>query len=65
MDIENSLLHGIIDNQYGLCKPIIKISYSREIFYSKKWRLIDKNIKYIKIHDGSDFVYDDFFPFIY
>ena len=62
MDIENSLLHGIIDNQYGLCKPIIKISYSREYFILKKWRVtIDKNIKYSNFHDGSDFVFDDFF----
>ena len=45
-DIENSLFHGIVDNQYGLCKPVIKISYVREYFILRDWRVtIDKFIK--------------------
>ena len=61
-DIENSLFHGIVDNQYGLCKPVIKISYVREYFILRKWRVtIDKFIKYSNFHNGSDFAYDDFF----
>ena len=61
-DIQNSLFHGIIDNQYGLCKPTIKISYVREYFILRKWRVtIDKFIKYSNFHSESDFAYDDSF----
>ena len=60
-DIEKKFFYGVIDNQYGLCKPSIKISYIREYFILKNWRVtIDKNIKYMNLNEESDFIYDDF-----
>jgi len=39
--------NGILDNQYGLCLPVVKITYNREYFFYKNWRVtIDKFIKY-------------------
>lgn len=59
-DIQDKLLHGVIDNQYGLCIPIIKISYIREYFIFKDWRVtIDKSIKYESYNNSSELIYDD------
>ena len=61
-DIKNKLFDGIIDNQYGLCKPLIKISYVREYFIFREWRVtLDKYIKYNNFNNELDFIYDNFF----
>ena len=61
-DLDKKFFNGVIDNQYGLCKPTIKISYVREYFIFRNWRVtIDKNIKYINLNEESDFKYDEFF----
>ena len=47
INVWDSLNNGIIDSQYGLCLPVAKITYSREYYFYKNWRVtIDKSIKY-------------------
>jgi len=60
INVQDKLSSGVIDNQYGLCKPIVKISYIREYFIFKNWRVtIDKSIKYEKYNDCRELIYDD------
>ena len=60
IDVQEKLSSGVFDNQYGLCTPIIKISYIREYFIFKTWRVtIDKSIKYEKYKDCTELIYDD------
>ena len=38
---------GILDNQYGLCSPILQVDYNREYFKKDDVRIsIDNNINY-------------------
>ncbi len=61
--LHNQLLtKGILDNQYGLCGPKIIVSYLRNYFLFKNFRItLDKNISYSKfnINYNSNFVYKD------
>ena len=42
------------DNSYGLCKPVICVSYKRTYYNIKGFRLtVDKNIKYRKVYRGN------------
>lgn len=49
---------GIFDNEYGLCKPVIFISYEREYYLVNNIRVsIDLDIKYYSFYDiflGND-----------
>ena len=50
ISLKESLENGIIDDQYGLCFPVAKITYNREYFFYKNWRVtIDKFIRYEKM----------------
>ena len=43
----NYLTSGVYDKVYGLCLPVIKITYNREYFILGEWRVtIDRNIVY-------------------
>tara|TARA_B100000212_G_scaffold342051_1_gene327358 strand:- start:77 stop:673 length:597 start_codon:yes stop_codon:yes gene_type:complete len=54
IDITEHLEHGIIDGQYGVCMPKVKITYNREYFLFKDWRVtIDRFIKYEHLRDFS------------
>ncbi len=47
----NLFKKGIIDNQYGICKPKIIVSYVRNYFSFKSFRItLDKNIRYSKFN---------------
>lgn len=49
----NLLSYAVKDDQYGLCKPIICVSYKRTYYKINKYRLtIDKDINYRKISFG-------------
>ena len=49
-DIKKALSMGLIDKIYGLCLPVVKISYVREYFKYKDWRLtLDRDIIYEKL----------------
>ena len=53
---------GIIDNQYGLCKPKIKVCYLRSYFTFKSFRItLDEDINYSKFEKNhkSSFIYKD------
>tara|TARA_B100001059_G_C17799075_1_gene565005 strand:+ start:993 stop:1583 length:591 start_codon:yes stop_codon:yes gene_type:complete len=53
---------GHLDNQYGLCKPKIKITYERSYFAFKSFRItLDQNIEYLKFEKdhNSKFIYKD------
>ena len=46
-DLQESLNNGIVDSQYGICLPKVKITYNREYFIYESWRVtIDKLIHY-------------------
>ena len=46
-DLQESLTNGIVDSQYGICFPKVKITYNREYFFYESWRVtIDKLIHY-------------------
>ena len=53
------ILNGIIEPNYGVCKPVVSVSYNREYFYVNDVRLtIDTDIEYCAT--GSSFpVRDD------
>ena len=52
-DIKESLKNGIFDSQYGICLPIVRITYCREYFSYKNWRVtIDRSIKYENLRDN-------------
>ena len=45
--IEKLLNRGFIDRNYGLCKPLLNVSYEREYYQLTNHRItIDKNISY-------------------
>ena len=45
----NLFKKGIIDNQYGICKPKVVVNYERNYFSFKNFRItLDKNIHYTK-----------------
>ena len=45
--IEKLLSRGFIDRNYGLCKPLLNVSYEREYYQLTDHRItIDKNISY-------------------
>ena len=45
--IEKFLNRGFLDKNYGLCKPLLNVSYEREYYQLKDHRItIDKNISY-------------------
>ena len=53
---------GLLDSQYGLCKPKIKVSYLRSYFTFKSFRItLDQNINYFKFekNHSSKFAYKD------
>jgi SPX domain protein involved in polyphosphate accumulation len=53
---------GYLDNQYGLCRPKIKITYERTYFAFKSFRItLDQNIDYLKFEKepNSKFIYKD------
>ena len=53
---------GYLDNQYGLCRPKIKITYERSYFAFKSFRItLDQNIDYLKFEKepNSKFIYKD------
>ena len=60
-DVSNELSsfyfkRGFFDHQYGMCYPIIKISYTREYWILNNSRLtIDYNINYKSISEGKNF----------
>ncbi len=52
--LESYLNIGYLDKTYGVCKPIMNISYKREYFKLKNCRItIDKNIKYWKFKKNN------------
>lgn len=54
------LNHGIFDKEYGLCKKVIKISYTRKYFIFKNIRItIDKDILYESINMKSQYLDTD------
>ena len=53
---------GFLDNQYGLCKPKIKVSYLRNYYMFKNFRItLDQDIAYTKFEKNykSSFIYND------
>ena len=45
---------GIFDKNYGLCNPVLKVSYFREYYVFEKYRItFDKNICYSKIYSEN------------
>mgnify|MGYP002829733560 CR=1 FL=1 len=47
---------GIFDNQYGVCKPLLKVSYVREYYKFKDYRItFDRNISYKKLNSKKIF----------
>ena len=47
VDINRALIEGVFDKMYGLCAPIVKISYLREYFKFEDWRVtLDRDITY-------------------
>ena len=60
--LKDCLQNGILDNQYGLCLPVTKITYNREYFIYKNWRVtIDKFIKYENFLNDEQTFEDDMF----
>ena len=58
-DLRSYLKDGIIDSQYGLCLPVAKITYDREYYFYKNWRVtIDKNIKYESLKN-KELIYEE------
>tara|TARA_B100000700_G_scaffold256844_1_gene290291 strand:- start:228 stop:728 length:501 start_codon:yes stop_codon:yes gene_type:complete len=54
IDMYNKI--GIFDNQYGICKPTIKVSYLREYYSFKDYRItFDQNISYKKLNSRKEF----------
>jgi len=52
-DIKEYFENGIIDSQYGFCMPKVKITYKREYFSFKDWRVtIDRFINYEHLGDS-------------
>ena len=47
INLKDALRNGIFDDKYGICWPKIKISYKREYFIIKDYRItIDSDIQY-------------------
>ena len=56
---DNLKLKGILDAQYGLCKPLLYVTYEREYFKINDVRIsIDNNIKY-KLYLNNNFLDDE------
>lgn len=47
LDITEALSMGIYTKAYGLCRPVVKITYVREYFKLNHWRItLDRNLTY-------------------
>ena len=54
--IEKLLSRGFIDRNYGLCKPLLNVSYEREYYQLTDHRItIDKNISYCNFKKKKNF----------
>ncbi len=54
--IEKLLSRGFIDRNYGLCKPLLNVSYEREYYQLTDHRItIDKNISYCNFKKKKKF----------
>ena len=55
--IEKLLNRGFIDRNYGLCKPLLNVSYEREYYQLTDHRItIDKNISYCNFKKKKKFL---------
>ncbi len=55
-NFKSLLDRGIVDYQYGLCKPQIIINYNRNYFSYKNFRItLDKDINYLKYYKDNKF----------
>lgn len=50
-DLDKVMAMGVFDSQYGVCKPKLRVTYSREYYQIFEVRLtIDQNIRYALVH---------------
>ncbi len=57
-DFKKILKHGIFDDFYGNCKPVVVVNYLREYYQIDKFRItFDRNIRY-KIFGKINFITD-------
>lgn len=53
VNAKEALSMGIYDRKYGLCNPVVKISYVREYFKYKDWRVtVDRDITYERLDNS-------------
>ena len=51
-----SFRNGLVDKVYGLCFPVVRISYTREYYNLGNWRVtIDRNISYARLSHSAEY----------
>ena len=57
-DLRKIMTNGFIDKDYGICKPIVRITYKRDYYKIHNVRLtVDRYIEYIKLNSWGKGVY--------
>lgn len=62
-NLKNIMHLGFFDNNYGICKPVVRITYKRDYYKIHNVRLtIDKHIEYVKLNKSGRGVYTKYEP---
>ncbi len=57
-DLKKTMSNGFFDNDYGICKPIVRVNYKRDYYKIHNVRLtIDRYIEYIKLNSQGKAIY--------
>ncbi len=62
-DLKKIMAVGLFDNDYGICKPRVRITYERDYYKVHEVRLtVDKNIKYSRASSFGTSIYSRLDP---
>lgn len=64
-DLKKIMRIGIFDKDYGVCKPLVRVSYKRDYYKVLDVRLtIDRYIEYSKLNSQGKGIYKKYDPYI-
>ena len=62
-DLKKVMNNGFFDQDYGICKPVVRVTYKRDYYKIHDVRLtIDRYIEYIKLNSNGRGVYKEYDP---
>jgi len=63
VDIDKIMSLGFFDQDYGICKPKVRVNYKRDYYQVHDVRItIDRHIEYIKLNNQGRAIYKNYEP---